>query len=154
MASVARAVHHAHTQGILHRDLKPANVLLREHASFRIADLIPKVTDFGLAKRIDRSESLTKSGDVVGPPSYMAPEQATARKDVTVSADVYSLGAILYETLTGRPPFRAGNSVDTLLMVLEQEPIAPRDLNPSVPRDLELVCLKCLRICVTRVQRR
>ncbi|MCZ2344026.1 MAG: serine/threonine protein kinase, partial [Bacteroidales bacterium] len=156
VADIARAVHAAHMNGILHRDLKPSNILLNAkweteygethdpaflaHSSFQ-----PKVTDFGLAKLIGQAESLTRTGAVVGTPSYMAPEQATGRKDVSPLADVYSLGAILYELLTGRPPFRAAHPVDTLLMVLEQEPVPPRDWNPGIPRDLERVCLKCLQ---------
>jgi serine/threonine-protein kinase len=138
-ATLARAVQHAHEQGVLHRDLKPSNILLDT------AGGEPKIADFGLAKLIDRVESLTRSGAIVGTPSYMAPEQATNRREVNATADVYSLGAILYEMLTGRPPFQASNPVDTLLMVLEQEPVRPRDLNPSVDRDLELICLKCLQ---------
>ena len=166
VAIIARAVHEAHEHGILHRDLKPSNILLSfvirpssldsdsqipradsDHEGRRTKDegLIPKVTDFGLAKQTDRTESLTRTGAIVGTPSYMAPEQATGRKDLTPAADVYSLGAILYELLTSRPPFRAANPVDTLLMVIEQEPVPPRDLVPSIPRDLELVCLKCLQ---------
>ncbi|CAN5569786.1 serine/threonine-protein kinase [soil metagenome] len=139
LAAIARGVQHAHEQGILHRDLKPSNILLP----------IPmgeaKVTDFGLAKRINAANSLTKTGNVVGTPSYMAPEQATGRKDLTPLADVYSLGAILYEMLTGRPPFQASNPIDTLLLVLEQDAIPPRDLNPNIDRDIEMIALKCLQ---------
>ncbi len=145
VAGVAWAVHHAHENGILHRDLKPSNILLSDAPS---SDGLPweaKITDFGLAKQADRHESLTRTGAVVGTPSYMSPEQATGRSDLTPAADVYSLGAVLYEMLTGRPPFRAATPVDTLLMVIEQEPVRPRDLMPSVDRDLELVCLKCLQ---------
>jgi len=158
VAILARAVQHAHEHGILHRDLKPSNILLSAEPGMRNAeskaegDSAPrsaiaavKVTDFGLAKRIDRTEALTRTGAIVGTPSYMAPEQATARKGVTAAADVYSLGAILYELLTGRPPFRAATAVDTLLMVLEQDPVPPRSFNPKIPRDLELLCLKCLQ---------
>jgi serine/threonine-protein kinase len=163
VAAIARAVQHAHAQGVVHRDLKPSNILLSVvnspsslvtpgvtkavNQGLMTTDYgpIPKVSDFGLAKQLNRTESLTRTGAVVGTPSYMSPEQATGRKDLTPLADVYSLGAILYELLTGRPPFRAATPVDTLLLVLEQEPVAPRDLNGNVPRELELVCLKCLQ---------
>ncbi len=136
--ALARAVHAGHENGIIHRDLKPANVLLAE-------DGTPKVTDFGLARRLDEAGQ-TATGDVLGTPSYMAPEQATGRaKQAGPPADVYALGAILYECLSGRPPFKATTAVETLRQVLEEEPVPPRLLNPAGPRDLETVCLKCLR---------
>src|SRR5262249_20183135 len=122
VSKVARAVHFAHQRGILHRDLKPANILLN-------TDGTPYVTDFGLAKRTEGDSGLTQSGAFVGTPSYAAPEQARAEKQLTTSADVYSLGAVLYELLTGRPPFRAASVLDTVLQVLEREPDHPRALN-------------------------
>ena len=136
LASVARAVHFAHESGVLHRDLKPSNILLDEHDE-------PHVTDFGLAKQITDAATLTKTGAILGTPAYMAPEQAAgARGQVGPASDVYSLGVVLYALLTGRPPFQAASPVDTLLMVLEQDPVPPRLLNPRADRDLEMIALR------------
>ncbi|HUY32399.1 MAG TPA: serine/threonine-protein kinase [Pirellulales bacterium] len=137
VVSLAQAVDYLHRQGVIHRDLKPSNVLLD-------ADGQPYVTDFGLAKLRDANEGLTGTGVVAGTPSYMAPEQAAGKGGVTPLADVYSLGAVLYELLTGRPPFVGESPIDVLIQVLEREPTQPRQLNPSVPRSLATVCLRCL----------
>jgi WD40 repeat protein len=154
---LARGIHAAHTAGIIHRDLKPANVLLADAPAppspggkpvggegGALASCTPKITDFGLAKKLDDSQVKTQSGAVLGTPSYMAPEQAQGKKDVGPAADVYALGAILYECLTGRPPFQAATSLDTVVAVITGEVVAPRRLQPQVPRDLETICLKCL----------
>jgi WD40 repeat protein/tRNA A-37 threonylcarbamoyl transferase component Bud32 len=136
---VAEAVAYAHQQGIIHRDLKPANILLDKDGQ-------PKVTDFGLAKNVRGDSHLTVTGQVVGTPCYMAPEQAVGRPEgVGPAADIYSLGATLYCLLTGRPPFQAANAMETLKQVLELEPISPRELNGAVSRDLETISLKCLQ---------
>jgi WD40 repeat protein len=138
LEKIARAVHYAHENNVLHRDLKPSNVLLG-------SDGEPHVTDFGLARRIDGESSITISGQVLGSPNYMPPEQAAPRQGkVSRRSDVYGLGAILYHCLTGRPPFQAETLQATLHLVLTADPVSPRLLNPSVSRDLETICLKCL----------
>ena len=168
--TLARAVHFAHEQGIVHRDIKPANILLLlKETAGRSADderqqdsatssfvlhpsaYIPKLTDFGLAKRLDGSGESTGPGEMVGTPSYMAPEQASGRgRTVGPATDVYSLGAVLYEMLAGRPPFKGATGLDTVLQVLHEEPIRPTRLRPDLPLDLENVCLKCLEKDPTR----
>jgi len=135
---LAGAIHAAHQAGIVHRDLKPGNVLL-------LPDGTPKITDFGLAKSLEGKPGDTKSGQVLGTPSYMSPEQARGDRSVGPAADVYALGAVLYEMLTGRPPFLADNTIATLDLVLRAEPVPPSRFNRSVPRDLETICLKCLQ---------
>ncbi len=136
-ATLSRAVHAAHEAGIVHRDLKPSNVLFT-------TDGTPKITDFGLAKRL-QEDGQTETGQVLGSPSYIPPEQAQGRsKDVGPTADVYALGAILYEMLTGRPPFHGTTPLDTVMQVLHDEPLPPSRLVPQIPRDLETICLKCL----------
>jgi serine/threonine protein kinase len=160
--ALARAMDYAHQRGVIHRDLKPANILLQKAEGSRqkavgrreddsaycllpTAFCLPKITDFGLAKRLDVEGAHTRTGVVLGTPSYMAPEQAAGlAKEVGPAADVYALGAILYELLTGRPPFKAATVLETLEQVRSHEPVPPRRLQPKVPRDLETVCLKAL----------
>ncbi|HEY6078041.1 MAG TPA: protein kinase [Polyangiaceae bacterium] len=134
---VARAIHVAHLQGIVHRDLKPANILLQ-------LDGTPKITDFGIAKRLDSSHE-TQAGKILGSPAYMSPEQALGKNDsIGPATDIYALGAMLYDALTGRPPFETDNTIDTILQAVRLEAVPPRTLQPSVPRDLDVICLKCL----------
>jgi putative hemolysin len=161
LAVLARAVEAAHARGLVHRDLKPGNILLQSppalgggHAAARGQDVgqlrpaargwIPKVSDFGLAKDMDVS-ARTATGAILGTPSYMAPEQAASeRRKIGPKADVYALGAILYECLTGRPPFKGPTPLDTVLQVMSDEPVPPSQLQSRIPRDLETICLKCL----------
>ena len=140
LETLARAMHYAHERGVVHRDLKPSNVLLQKNSEG------PKISDFGLAKRLTAAVSgHTQAGAILGTPSYMAPEQAGGRTEqVGPAADVYALGAILYEALTGRPPFQAATLLDTLEQVRTQEPVPPTRLQSKLPRDLETICLKCL----------
>jgi tetratricopeptide (TPR) repeat protein len=151
---LARAMHHAHERGIVHRDLKPSNILLvhtadaeavAPHVAPATRPLFPKITDFGLAKLTDEQAPQTASGSLLGTPTYMAPEQAVGRsRDVDRRADVYALGAILYELLTAMPPFEGTSMLDTLHKVRFEEPVRPIHLKPGLPRDLETICLKCL----------
>lgn len=148
--TISGAVAYAHEQGIIHRDLKPANILLRDEGgrikseSHAASSLIPKITDFGLAKILDDGQARQQSLAIVGTPSYMCPEQSAANGIIGPAVDVYALGAILYETLTGRPPFRGPTAIDILAMVRTHEPVPPSQLTASIPRDLETICLKCL----------
>jgi tetratricopeptide (TPR) repeat protein len=161
VATLAGAVEHAHRRGVVHRDLKPGNILLRKDEGGRMKDesdrsdssfilppssFVPMITDFGLAKvQAERCGDPTQSGAIVGTPSYMAPEQAAGiSRYVGPAADVYSLGAILYELLTGRPPFQADTALEVLLLVRTEEPVPPARLRPKLPRDLQTICLKCL----------
>src|SRR5262249_38778102 len=164
VAKLADAVHTAHQSGIIHRDLKPANIMLagdntqrsgvsnNERPTLRIpltpdsSPVTPKSTDFGLARRLEGEPGLTVSGVLVGTPNYMAPEQAWGDKSaIGPMTDVYALGAILYELLTGRPPFIGETQTATLHLVIAEEPVPPGRLDPAVPRDLETICLKCLQ---------
>jgi WD40 repeat protein len=139
LACLAEAMHDTHARGILHRDLKPGNVLLTPNG-------VPKVTDFGLAKTVDVDLKLTRTGDLLGTPAYMAPEQALGQRSrIGPWTDIYALGVILYEVLTGRPPFLAATYQELLQQVTWHEPVSPRQLQPQVPRDLETICLKCLQ---------
>jgi serine/threonine protein kinase/lipoprotein NlpI len=165
-SSLARTMHYAHQQGIIHRDLKPANILLASQerrgegqgpdtplrlSALDSPPLTPKITDFGLAKQLDRTKDQTRSGAIVGTPNYMAPEQAGGRRrQIGPHTDVFALGAILYEMLTGRPPFDAETVWDTLMQVVSVEPIPPSHLRPEVPRPLEVICLKALAKDINR----
>ena len=139
LAKVADAIHAAHSRGVLHRDLKPSNILIDTAGE-------PHVSDFGLAKRLEADQSVTHTGAILGTPCYMSPEQAAgSRGDVGPASDVWSLGAILYQMLTGRPPFQAASPMDTLLAVLEADPPVPRSIDRRIDRDIEMVALKSLQ---------
>jgi len=138
IAKVARTVHYAHEHGILHRDIKPGNILLDQKGQ-------PHLTDFGLARLVESESTVTRTLEVLGTPSYMAPEQAVGNNDVVSSVtDVYGLGAVLYQLLTGQPPFAGGTTYETIKLLLDTEPRPPRLLNPKIDRDLSTICLKCL----------
>jgi serine/threonine protein kinase/Tfp pilus assembly protein PilF len=138
IAKVARTVHYAHQHGILHRDIKPGNILLDQKGE-------PQLTDFGLARLVETESTVTRTLDVLGTPSYMAPEQAVANNTkLTSGTDVYGLGAVLYQLLSGHPPFAGGTTYETIKLLLETEPRQPRQLNPRIDRDLSTICLKCL----------
>src|SRR6478672_778353 len=160
---LARAVHYAHSNGIVHRDLKPANILLKNieeidpnaetkpdyssHARFRSVRLpfTPKITDFGLAKDLQSESGLTGTGAIMGTPSFMSPEQAEGKtKEIGPPTDIHALGAILYDALTGRPPYLGADPMATIMQVRLMEPVPPSRWQPGLPRDLETVCLKCL----------
>jgi serine/threonine protein kinase/Tfp pilus assembly protein PilF len=136
--TLARAMHYAHDRGIMHRDLKPANVLLTKAG-------VPKISDFGLAKQLEGESSQTKTGTIMGTPSYMAPEQGRGDKQINHLADVYALGSMLYEFMTGRPPFLAPTPLKTLMRLLHEEPVPPSKVQPGISRDLETICMKCLQ---------
>src|SRR5437660_2848472 len=138
IAKLARTVHYAHEHGIVHRDIKPGNVLLDQEGE-------PHLTDFGLARLVETESTVTRTKEVLGTPSYMAPEQAVGETGKLTSAtDVYGLGAVLYQLLTGQPPFAGGTTYETIRLLLDKEPRPPRSLNPKVDRDLSAICLKCL----------
>src|SRR5438067_2174235 len=137
IAKLARTVHYAHENGILHRDIKPGNVLLDKEGE-------PYLTDFGLARLVETEGSVTRTTEMLGTPSYMAPEQANGNAEVTAAADIYGLGAVLYQLLTGNPPFVGRSTYETVRLLLETDPRQPRLLNPKVDRDISTICLKCL----------
>src|SRR5438477_774723 len=138
IANVARTVHYAHEHGILHRDIKPGNILLDQKGE-------PLLTDFGLARLVETESTVTRTKEVLGTPSYMAPEQAAGNNTkLTNAADVYGLGAVLYQLLTGHPPFAGGTTYETIKLLLDTDPRPPRSLNPKIDRELSTICLKCL----------
>ncbi len=138
LVPVAQAVHYAHNKSVIHRDLKPSNILLT-------VDGVPKVSDFGLAKDLESEHQPSISGDIIGTPNYMAPEQAMQEDQIGHAVDIYALGAILYCALTGRPPFVGTKQSDVLIQVVSKDPVSPRTLQPTIPIDLETICLKCLQ---------